>query len=89
MKELVESLELQENVTEGNVLDNIVKALENQQEDKDIILLDYKEISAILGINNNKASDFLKKFGVKIGHWQIEKGSLINVLRENQGKKLI
>ncbi len=71
------------------VLDNIVKDLEEQQEDNDITLLDYKEISALLGINNNKASDFLKKFGVKIGHWQIEKGSLLKVLRENKGEKLI
>lgn len=80
---------LEENVTEGDVLDNVVKDLEEQQEDNDITLLDYKEISALLRINNNKACDFLKKFGVKIGHWQIEKGSLLNVLRENQGKKLI
>ena len=33
------------------VLDNIVKDLEEQQEDNDITLLDYKEISALLGIN--------------------------------------
>ncbi len=71
------------------VLENIVKDLEEQQEDNDITLLDYKEISALLGINNNKASDFLKKFGVKIGHWQIEKESLLRILRENRGKNLL
>ena len=71
------------------VLGNIVKDLEEQQEDNDITLLDYKEISALLGINNNKASDFLKKFGVKIGHWQIEKESLLRILRENRGKNLL
>ena len=71
------------------VLENIVKDLEEQQEDNDITLLDYKEISALLGINKNKASDFLKKFGVKIGHWQIEKESLLRILRENRGKNLL
>lgn len=63
--------------------------IEEKPVDNNITLYGYKEISKILGINENRASDFLKKFGVKIGHWQIEKGSLLEVLRENKGEKLI
>lgn len=59
------------------------------QEENKISIYGYKEISKLFGINENRAEDFLKKFGVKIGHWQIEKGSLLEVLRENKGEKLI
>ena len=60
----------------------------NKEEDN-IIILGYQEIADLFGINENRASDFLKKFGVKIGHWQIEKGSLLKILREHTGEKLV
>lgn len=63
--------------------------LQEEQEENTITIYGYKEISKLFGINDNRASDFLKKFGVKIGHWQIEEGSLLEVLRENKGEKLI
>lgn len=63
--------------------------LQEEQEENTITTYGYKEISKLFGINDNRAGDFLKKFGVKIGHWQIEKGSLLEVLRENRGEKLI
>lgn len=63
--------------------------LEEGGQEDNVILYGYKELSDLFGINENKALDFLKKFGVKVGHWQIEKGSLLEVLRENKGEKLI
>ncbi len=68
------------------VCENIVQ---EEQEENEVIMYDYKKISDLFGINENRAGDFLKKFGVKIGHWQIEEGSLLAVLRENRGEKLI
>lgn len=63
--------------------------VQEEQEESKITIYGYKEISNLFGINENRAGDFLKKFGVKIGHWQIEKGSLLEVLRTNKGEKLI
>ena len=63
--------------------------VQEEQKEDDVIMYDYKKISDLFRINENKAGDFLKKFGVKVGHWQIEKGSLLSVLRENRGEKLI
>ena len=67
----------------------IEDVVQEEQEESTIITYGYKEISELFGINENRAEDFLKKFGVKIGHWQIEEGSLLEVLRENKGEKLI
>lgn len=61
----------------------------NKEDEDNIIIFGYQEISDLFGINENRASDFLKKFGVKIGHWQIEKGSLLKILREYRGEKLV
>lgn len=63
--------------------------VQEEQEESKINIYGYKEISKLFGINENRAEDFLKKFGVKIGHWQIEEKSLLSVLRENRGEKLI
>ena len=67
----------------------IEDVVQEELEESTIVTYGYKEISEIFGINDNRSEDFLKKFGVKIGHWQIEKGSLLEVLRENKGEKLI
>lgn len=68
------------------ILEDVVQ---EEQKESNIVIYGYKEIGKLFGINDNRASDFLKKFGVKIGHWQIEEGSLLEVLRENKGEKLI
>lgn len=70
--------------------DEIIEdVVQEEQENDDVIMYDYKKISDLFRINENKAGGFLKKFGVKVGHWQIEKGSLLEVLREHKGEKLI
>lgn len=71
------------------VKEDIENVLEEEQEVEKIVIYNYKDISSLFGINENKALNFLKKFGVKIGHWQIEKGSLLEVLRQNKGEILI
>ena len=70
---------------EEKIIEDDVK----EEEESNIVIYGYKEIGKLFGINDNRAEDFLKKFGVKIGHWQIEEGSLLAVLRENRGEKLI
>ncbi len=65
---------------EENVEMDTIQAKENG-----VVLYNAKKISEIFGVNINKSTDFLKKFGVKIGHWQIEQGKLLTVLRENAG----
>lgn len=71
---------------EDEVLEDVIR---EGQDERAIIIYGYKEISKLFGINDNRAEDFLKKFGVKVGHWQIEKESLLAILRENRGEKLI
>lgn len=68
------------------ILEDVVQ---EEQKESNIVIYGYKEIGKLFGINDNRAEDFLKKFGVKIGHWQIEEESLLSVLRENRGEKLI
>lgn len=62
---------------------------EISEEEKEVTMYGYKDISEILGINANKALEFLKKFGIKAGHFQIEKNAFIRILQENSGKELI
>lgn len=59
---------------------------EKEQNGREVVMYDYKAVSKLLGVNSNKALEFLKKFGVKIGHWQIEKESLLEILRKNRGE---
>lgn len=59
---------------------------EKENETCEVVMYDYKAVSKLLGVNSNKALEFLKKFGVKIGHWQIEKESLLEILRKNRGE---
>lgn len=57
-----------------------------QEEDEDIVIMyNYRDVSKLLRVNANKALEFLKKFGVKIGHWQIEHKKLLRILNENEG----
>lgn len=51
-----------------------------------VVMYNYKDISSIFKINSNKAIDFLKKYGVKVGSWKIERRKLIKVLNENEGR---
>lgn len=62
---------------------------EKENESCEIVMYDYKAVSKLLGVNSNKALEFLKKFGVKIGHWQIEHAGLLKALQENVGKELM
>lgn len=64
------------------IVENVIK----EQKEGIVIMYDYRDISKLLGINANKALEFLKKFGVKIGHWQIERGKLLKVLNDNEGR---
>lgn len=59
--------------------------LEQTADNEQVVMYDAKKISEIFGVNINRSTDFIKKFGVKVGHWQIEKGRLLAVLRENVG----
>lgn len=62
---------------------------EKEQNGSEVVMYDYKDVSKILGVNSNKALEFLKRFGVKIGHWQIEHAGLLKALQENGGKDLM
>lgn len=62
---------------------------EKEQNGREVVMYDYKDVSKILGVNSNKALEFLKRFGVKIGHWQIEHAGLLKALQENGGKDLM
>lgn len=64
------------------IVENVIK----EQKEGIVIMYDYRDVSKLLGINANKALEFLKKFGVKIGHWQIERGKLLKVLNDNEGR---
>lgn len=58
--------------------------IKNEQE-KGVVMYDAKKISKTFHVNVNKATDFLKKFGCRIGHWQIEQNKLLKILSENDG----
>ena len=66
--------------------EKIVESVIKKQKEGIVIMYDYRDVSKLLGINANKALKFLKKFGVKIGHWQIERGKLLKVLNDNEGR---
>lgn len=51
-----------------------------------VLMYDYKDISSIFKINSNKAIDFLKKYGVKVGSWKIEHSKLVKLLNEKKGR---
>lgn len=51
-----------------------------------VIMYNYKDISSIFKINSNKAIEFLKKYGVKVGSWKIEHSKLIKLLNEKEGR---
>ncbi len=65
---------------EENVEMDTIQAKENG-----VVMYNAKKISEIFGVNINKSTDFLKKFGVRIGHWQIEQGKLLEILKANAG----
>lgn len=69
-------------------MENVAESLELLEEKVggDVIMYDYKDISSIFKINSNKAIEFLKKYGVKVGSWKIERRKLIKVLNENEGR---
>lgn len=69
-------------------MENVAESLELLEEKvgDDVIMYDYKDISSIFKINSNKAIEFLKKYGVKVGSWKIERRKLIKVLNENEGR---
>lgn len=62
-----------------------MQLLENTADNEQVVMYDAKELSEIFGVNVNRSTDFLKKFGVKIGHWQIEQGKLLEILKANAG----
>lgn len=53
-----------------------------------VVMFNAKEISKIFNININRSTNFLKNYGVKVGHWQIEENKLLSILREQQGELL-
>ncbi len=62
-----------------------MQLLENTADNEQVVMYNAKKISEIFGVNINKSTDFLKKFGVRIGHWQIEQGKLLEILKANAG----
>lgn len=62
-----------------------VQLLETAENSEEIVMYNAQNISQLFNVNLNKSTDFLKKFGVRIGHWQIEKGTLLEVLQKNKG----
>lgn len=54
----------------------------------DVGILNAKEIMDIFHINRNKATEFLKKYGVKVGCYCIEKEKLLEILRNEEGDLL-
>lgn len=61
-----------------------IKTVQAEEEDG-VVMYDAKRISKTFHVNVNKATAFLKRFGLKIGHWQIEQNKLLRVLAENEG----
>ena len=59
--------------------------LEENETTNAVVMYDYKDISSIFKINKNKAIDFLKKYGVKVGSWKIERNKLVRLLNEEKG----
>lgn len=62
---------------------------EKKKEGAIVVMFNSKEVSKIFGININKSTNFLKKYGVKVGHWQIEESKLLSILYEHQGDLLV
>ena len=58
-------------------------------ENADIKMYSAEDISQFFGMNGNNSRLFLKKFGNKIGTYQIEQNKLLEVLRSNEGKNLL
>lgn len=69
---------------ESNTIEEM-QLLEQTADNEQVVMYDAKELSEIFGVNVNRSTDFLKKFGVKIGHWQIEKNKLLEILKANAG----
>lgn len=66
--------------------EEVLEEVFQEEQDKDIVIMyNYRDVSKLLGVNANKALEFLKKFGIKIGHWQIEHKKLLRILNENEG----
>lgn len=66
--------------------EEVLEEVFQEEQDKNIVIMyNYRDVSKLLGVNANKALEFLKKFGVKIGHWQIEHKKLLKILTENKG----
>lgn len=59
--------------------------LEENETTNAVVMYDYKDISSIFKVNKNKAIDFLKKYGVKVGSWKIERNKLVRLLNEEKG----
>lgn len=69
---------------ESNTIEEM-QLLEQTADNEQVVMYDAKELSEIFGVNVNRSTDFLKKFGVRIGHWQIEKNKLLEILKANAG----
>ncbi len=65
--------------------ENAEKESIQTEQENGVVMYDAKKISKTFKVNVNKATAFLKKFGCKIGHWQIEQNKLLKVLAENDG----
>ena len=75
-------------------MERLVDKLEKMTEEKKkagtkVVMFNAKEISKIFSVNINRSTNFLKNYGVKVGHWQIEESKLLSILREQQGELLV
>lgn len=52
---------------------------------EEVVMYDANDLSKIFNVNVNTSTNFLKKFGVYIGHWQIAKIKLLLILIQNEG----
>lgn len=70
-------------MTNDELLETFKQYVENTVE-----IFTAKDLMSLFHINRNKATDFLRKYGVRLGKYCIEREKLLEVLRTEKGNLL-